>query len=69
MRSFLCDCESNTINYGDGTTLYVCEPDMGFVLSKLEQDAFIVFKWFQNNYLKGNSGKSHLLTTCPAHKR
>ena len=33
------------------------------VLSKLEKDTSTVFTWFQNNYLKANSGKSHLLTT------
>ena len=35
---------------------------MDLVLSKLE-DTSTVFTWFQNNYLKANSGKSHLLTT------
>ena len=59
----LCDCESNIINYADDTTLYACEPNIDLVLSKLEKDTSIVFTWFQNNYLKANSGKSHLLTT------
>ena len=36
---------------------------MDLVLSKLEKDTSTVFTWFQNNYLKANSGKSHLLTT------
>ena len=36
---------------------------MDLVLSKLEKDTSTVFTWFQNNYLKVNSGKSHLLTT------
>ena len=57
---FLCNCESNIINYADDTTLYTCEPNMDLVLSKLEKDAFTVFTWFQKNYLKANSGKSHL---------
>ena len=60
---FLCDCESNIINYVDNTTLYVCEPNMDLILSKLEKDPFTAFTWFQNNYLKANSGKSHLLIT------
>ena len=59
---FLCDCESDIINYADDTTLYACEPNIDLVLSKLEKDTFTVFAWFQNNYLKVNSGKSHLLT-------
>ena len=36
---------------------------MDLVLSKLEKGTSTVFTWFQNNYLKANSGKSHLLTT------
>ena len=60
---FLCDCESNIINYADDTTLYACEPNMDLVLSKLEKDTSTVFTWFQNNYLKAISGKSHPLIT------
>ena len=36
---------------------------MDVVSSKLEKNVFKVFTWFQNNYLKANSRKSHLLTT------
>ena len=60
---FLCDCETNIINYADDTTLFACEPNMDLALIKLEKDTSKVFTWFQNNYLKANSGKSHLLTT------
>ena len=59
---FLCDCQSN-INYPNETTLYACEPNMDVVLSKLERDTSKFFTWFQDNYLKANSGKSYLLTT------
>ena len=58
----LCDCETKIINYTCDTTLFACEPNMDLVLSKLEKDASTVFRWFQNNYLKVNSEKSHLLT-------
>ena len=34
---------------------------MDLVLNKLKKETFTVFTWFQNNYLKTNSGKSHLL--------
>ena len=60
---FLCYCESNIINYADDTTLYACEPNMELTLSKLEKGTSTVFIWFQNNYLKANSGKSDLLIT------
>ena len=60
---FLYNCESNIINYVDGTTLYDCERNMNLASSKLKKDNSTVFTWFQNNYSKANSGKSHLLTT------
>ena len=60
---FLCDCETNIINYVDDSTLYACEPNIDLVLSKLEKYTSTVFTWFQKNYLKASSGKSHLLTT------
>ena len=60
---FLCDCETNIINYADDTTLYACQPNKDLVLSKVEKGTSTVFTWFKNNYLKANSGKSHLLTT------
>ena len=53
----------NIFDYADDTILYTCEPNMDLVLSKLEKNTSTVFTWFQNNYLKANSGKSHLLTT------
>ena len=60
---FPCDCESNIVNYTDGTTLYTCEPNIDVVSSKLEKDAFKDFTWFQNNNLKASKWKPNLLTT------
>ena len=60
---FLCDCETNIINYANDTTIYACEPNTDLVLSKLKKDTSTVFTWFENNNLKANCGKSHLLTT------
>ena len=57
---FLCDCETNVVNYADNTILYASEPNMDFLLSKLEKDKSTVFTWFQNNYLKANSLKNHI---------
>ena len=38
---FLCDCETNIINYADDTAIYACEPNMDVVLSKLEKDTYL----------------------------
>ena len=40
---FLCDCETNIINYADDTTLYAWEPNIDLVLSKLEKGTSAVF--------------------------
>ena len=47
---FLCDCESNIINYADDTTLYACEPNVHLVLSKLEKDTLILSKRLTKYY-------------------
>ena len=59
----LCDCKYKIINYADDITFYTYEPNKGHVLSKLEKEASTVSTWCQNNYLKTNSKKSHLLAT------
>ena len=33
------------------------------VQRKLESESLILFEWFHDNYLKANSGKSHLMLT------
>ena len=30
---------------------------------KLESESLILFEWFHDNYLKANSGKSHVMLT------
>ena len=60
---FIYDCKSNIINYVDDATLYACEPNMDLVLRKHKKHTSTVFTWFQNDYLKANSGKSYVLTT------
>ena len=47
-------------NFADDTTSYVCDKNLAFVLAKLEENSNIAMKWFENNYMKMNSGKCHL---------
>ena len=37
------------------------EKNIGVVISELQSLAFRLFKWFENNYMKANPGKSHIL--------
>ena len=44
--------------------LYTYEKKLSNVQSKLESESLILFGWFHNNYLKVNSGKSHIMLTA-----
>ena len=60
---FLCMSESNVANYADDTTQYACEKNLYDVQRKLQAESLILFKQFHDNYLKANSGKSHVMLT------
>ena len=55
--------ESNVANYADDTTLNACEKKLYDVQRKLESESLILFEWFPDNYLKADSGKSHVMLT------
>ena len=48
-------------NYADDTTLYACDQDLESVLQRLEHDSLLAIEWFENNYMKLNGDKCHLL--------
>ena len=58
---FLFLNESNIANYADDNTLYACEKDMDIVINKLEHDCNDLITWVNNNILKANPDKFHLL--------
>ena len=64
---FICDMlyflgDSDIANYADDySTAYCAGKSAKFVVNNLEQSSTILFKWFNNNYTKVNTGKSHLL--------
>ena len=39
----------NICNFADGTTPYVCNKSLKFVLEQLEEQSNIAFKWFEDN--------------------
>ena len=49
------------VNYADDTTLYIGGKNIQDVITLLENCALVLFKWFENNSIKANSGKSHFL--------
>ena len=48
-------------NYADDTTIFEYGSDMCSILITLEEDASLLSLWFENNYMKVNEDKSHLL--------
>ena len=48
-------------NYADDTTIFACGSFMCSILKSLEEDASQLSLWFENNYMKMNEDKSHLL--------
>ena len=52
---------SNICNYADDTTLYSCDHKVKTVITKLEQSANHLAKWFPENLMKLNEGKYHLI--------
>ena len=55
-------CEDDNINsYADDTTLYYCAKDMSSVITELRRIAHKIFKWLENDHMKANPGKKHVL--------
>ena len=48
-------------NYADDSTPYCSGKSAEFVVNNLEQSSAILFEWLNNNNMKLNTGKSHLL--------
>ena len=43
--------------------LHMCVKKKNDAQRKLESESLILFEWFHDNYLKANSGKSHVMLT------
>ena len=53
----------DTVSYANGNTPYVIADDVNGVITSLEKASKILFEWFENNLLKGNADKCHLLVS------
>ena len=58
---FLFLNDSNICNYADDTTIYVCDRNNENVINRLENETQILSEWFQNNCMKLNGDKCHLM--------
>ena len=48
-------------NFADDATPFVCSQNLADVVKKLEGNSNLAINWFQNNYMKLNTNKCHLL--------
>ena len=48
-------------NFADNTTFYASDKDLNHLINRLEHDSFLSIEWFENNSIKLNDGKCHLL--------
>ena len=54
--------ETDVCNYADDTGLYMCDMDLGSIIRSLEHDTYLAIEWFENNYMKLNKDKCHLVS-------
>ena len=60
--------DTDVCNFADDTTPYVCDESLENVLTKLEHDSLLAITWFENNYMKMNAEKCHLLISGNKHE-
>ena len=53
----------NIASYADNSTPYNADKNVEFVANNLEHSSSILFKWLNDNYMKVNTGKIHLLVS------
>ena len=50
-------------NFADDKTFYACDMDLNSLIKRLEHDRFLAIEWFENNNMKLNKDKCHLLVS------
>ena len=59
---FLCEF-TDLCNFADDTTFYACDMDLNSLIKRVEHDSFPAIEWFENNNMKLNQDKYHLLVS------
>ena len=54
---------TNVCNFADDIPFYACDKDLNSLLNRLKQDSYLAIKWFENNSVKSNQDKCHLLVS------
>ena len=54
---------TDVCNYADDATFYACDTDLKSLIQRLEHDSLLAIEWFENNSMKLNEDKCHLLVS------
>ena len=54
---------TNKCNFAGDTTFYACDRNLNNLINRLEHDSFLATEWFENNSMKLNDDKCHLLVS------
>ena len=55
---------ANICNFADDATFYACDKDLKSLINRLEQlPSYLAIGWFENNSMKLNQDKCHLLVS------
>ena len=60
---FFVSKSTDIASYADNKTSYVCLEDMDLIIEKVELKTNDIFQWFNENAMKANADKCHLLIT------
>ena len=50
-------------NFADDTATYISDESLENVLKSLEKNSMLAILWFENNYMKSNTDKCHLIVS------
>ena len=68
MIYFLFSNEVDVFNFVNDTTLSVCHKKLAELLKRLERNSELAIHWFEDSYMKLNTGKWHLLISGHKYK-
>ena len=55
-------------NFADDTTFYACDEDLSSLINRLEDENLLATEWFENNHMKLNQEKCHLVVSGHKHE-
>ena len=60
---FYIAASTNVCNFVDDKIFYACGRDVNSLINRLEHDSYLAIEWFENNFMRLNQDKCHLLVS------